>query len=112
MANTGLGELEQLVLLAVVRLGTNAYAVSVRNEIEARAGRAVSRGAVYVTLDRLARKGYLRSQMGKPTAARGGKAKRLFEVEGAGLAALQVSLGGLERMMEGVDRDMLWGTAS
>lgn len=61
MAGQSLGDLEQLVLLAVLRLGPEAYAVPVRREIEARTARSISRGAVYVTLDRLQRKGLLRS---------------------------------------------------
>jgi PadR family transcriptional regulator PadR len=83
-----LGELEQLVLLAAQRLPENAYAVSIRDEIEARAGIALSRSSVYVTLDRLDRKGYVRSWLGEPTAERGGKAKRCFEVTAAGRRAL------------------------
>ena len=71
MAPHGLGDLEQLVLLAVLRLGELAYAVSVREEIQQRTGRDVSRGAVYVTLDRMERKGYLRSRLGEPTRERG-----------------------------------------
>jgi PadR family transcriptional regulator PadR len=83
-----LGELEQLVLLAALRLAENAYAVSIRDEIDARAGIALSRSSVYVTLDRLDRKGYVRSWLGEPTAERGGKAKRCFEVTAAGRRAL------------------------
>lgn len=83
-----LGELEQLVLLATLRLPENAYAVSIRNEIESRAAIALSRSSVYVTLDRLDRKGYVRSWLGDPTPERGGKAKRCFEVTAAGRRAL------------------------
>jgi DNA-binding PadR family transcriptional regulator len=104
----GLGELEQLVLLAVLRLEDGAYAVSVRDEIERRIGRSVSRGAVYVTLDRMERKGYLRSELGEPTAERGGKAKRLFALEPPGLTALQESLGDIRRMAEGLSRKLAW----
>ncbi len=79
-----LGDLEQLVLLAVMRLGETAYAVSLRAEIAERARRDVSRRAIQVTLDRLERKGLLRSHLGDPTAERGGKAKRMFALTGAG----------------------------
>jgi DNA-binding PadR family transcriptional regulator len=83
-----LGELEQLALLAVLRLGENAYPVSIRDEIEDRTGIALGRGSVYVTLDRLDRKGYVTSWFGAPTPERGGKAKRCFEVTPAGTRAL------------------------
>lgn len=102
MGSQGLGDLEQLVLLAVMRLGDDAYAVSVRDEIRRRASRSVSRGAVYVTLDRLERKGLLTSGMGEPTPERGGKAKRLFSLEPDGVAALRASLGEIRNMTAGL----------
>lgn len=102
MASQGLGDFEQLVLLAVLRLSGDAYAVSVRDEIEARTGRTVSRGAVYVTLDRLERKGLLASELGDPTPERGGKAKRLFAVRPDGMAALRASLSEIRRMASGL----------
>jgi DNA-binding PadR family transcriptional regulator len=83
-----LGELEQLVLLAVVRQDGAGYAVSLRDEIEERTGIALGRGSVYVTLDRLHRKGYLTSRMGDPTPERGGKARRTFAITAAGRRAL------------------------
>jgi DNA-binding PadR family transcriptional regulator len=82
------GELEQLVLLGAMRLGDEAYAVSIRDQIEERTGIALSRSSVYVTLDRLDRKGYVTSWFGGPTPARGGKAKRFFRVTHAGRRAL------------------------
>jgi DNA-binding PadR family transcriptional regulator len=102
MGSPGLGDLEQLVLLAVLRLDDGAYAVSVRDEIRGRAGRSVSRGAVYVTLDRLERKGMLTSGLGEPTPERGGKAKRLFYIEADGVAALRASLGEIHSMTAGL----------
>lgn len=102
MGSQGLGDLEQLVLLAVMRLGEDAYAVSVRDEIRGRAGRSVSRGAVYVTLDRLERKGLLTSDLGEPTPERGGKAKRLFSLRPDGVAALRASLGEIRSMTTGL----------
>lgn len=102
MGSQGLGDLEQLVLLAVMRLDDDAYAVSVRDEIRRRANRSVSRGAVYVTLDRLERKGLLTSDMGEPTPERGGKAKRLFSLEPDGVAALRASLGEIRSMTAGL----------
>jgi DNA-binding PadR family transcriptional regulator len=96
-----LGEVEQLVLLAALRLGDGAYPVAVRNEIEARTGIVLSRPTVYITLDRLERKGYLESWFGEPTPERGGKAKRCFRVEAAGLRALKASMTALDRLAAG-----------
>src|SRR5215469_15458318 len=93
-----LGELEQLVLLATMRRPEDAYAVSIRDEIESRAGIALSRSSVYVTLDRLDRKGYVRSWLGAPTPERGGKAKRCFEVTEAGRRALSEAELALARL--------------
>ena len=103
-----LGDLEQLVLLAVLRLNDTAYAVSVRTEILGRAGRDVSRGAIQVTLDRLERKGLLRSRLGEPTAERGGKAKRMFTMTSAGSKALQSALDGTRAMLEGLPAGVSW----
>ncbi len=96
-----LGEVEQLVLLATLRLDRDAYPVAVRDEIEACTHIALSRATVYITLDRLERKGYLTSWFGDPTPARGGKAKRLFRVEPAGLKAVRASLQALDRLTAG-----------
>jgi PadR family transcriptional regulator PadR len=93
-----LGELEQLVMLAVMRLDENAYAVSIRDQIEARTGIDLGRGSVYVTLDRLERKGLLRSAFGEPTPERGGKAKRCFELTAAGTRALAQAEAAIARM--------------
>jgi DNA-binding PadR family transcriptional regulator len=93
-----LGELEQLVLLAVMHQGGDAYAVSIADEIEARTGIALARGSVYVALHRLDRKGYLASRMTAPTNERGGKAKRCFSLTASGAKALRVAEQTLERM--------------
>jgi DNA-binding PadR family transcriptional regulator len=93
-----LGELEQLVLLAIVRLGDDAYAVSVRDEIHARAGIDLRRSSVYVTLDRLDRKGYVRSWFGESTPERGGKSKRCFAITPAGCHALESVERAIERL--------------
>ncbi len=95
-----LGELEQLVLLAVMTQPTDAYAVSIRDEIEERTAIALARGSVYVTLDRLDRKGYVTSWMGEPTAERGGKAKRCFRITAAGRRALAAAESALARMRD------------
>lgn len=112
MSGQGLGDLERLALLAVLRLRDEAYAVSVRREIEENTGRQASRGAVFVTLDRLERKGYLRSHMSAPTPERGGKAKRMFQVQSGGIEALAVSLNEIRDMSLGLDVEGLpeWAT--
>ena len=96
------GEFEQLVLLAVLRLGDDAYAVPVRREIEERAGRPPARGAVYVTLERLEEKGYLESWLGEPVAERGGRPRRYYRVRPAGVRALEESWTALRRMWQGL----------
>ena len=97
-----LGEFEQMVLLAVLRAGDEAYAVPIREAIERRTGRNVSRGALYITLDRLEEKGYLRSRLGGATAERGGRPKRFYRVQPSGVAALEASREALERMWKGL----------
>ena len=99
-----LGSLEYIVLLAVVRLGADAYGMTVRREIEARIGRNLSIGAVYATLDRLESKGLVSSSVGAPTAARGGRAKRHFRIEAAGQRALELSEDAIRRMNAGLKR--------
>lgn len=83
-----LGSLEHIVLLAVMRLGSNAYGMTVRREIEETTGRDISIGAVYATLGRLESKGFVRSYTGEPTAERGGRAKRYFRMTAEGKGAL------------------------
>jgi PadR family transcriptional regulator, regulatory protein PadR len=98
-----LGEFEQLVLLAILRLKESAYAVTIRQEIEERTGRAISRGAIYITLDRLEKKGYLVSRLADATAERGGRSKRYYEVTPVGAAALRQSWSSLRKMWEGLE---------
>jgi DNA-binding PadR family transcriptional regulator len=100
-----LGSLEQIVLLAVLRLGQNAYGVTVRQEIERRTGRDISIGAVYATLERLQAKGYVSSAVGEPTAERGGRAKRFFQIEVNGKRALYVSHQAVRKMAAGLEND-------
>jgi PadR family transcriptional regulator PadR len=103
-----LGSLEQIVLIALVRLGANAYGMTVRREIEERTGRALSIGAVYATLERLQTKGHVRSFVGEPTAERGGRAKRLFRIEAEGQRALGTTQETMRKMTAGLKRR--WGT--
>lgn len=98
-----IGDLETLILLAVLRLGEDAYGVSVRDEIEARTGRRLTRGAIYTALRRLERKGFVASRLGEPTPARGGRAKRFLRITDSGLAELRATTRELDRMRSGVD---------
>ena len=97
-----LGEFEQIVLLAVVRLKENAYGVPIREEIESRTGRHVSVGALYSTLDRLEAKGYVHSWFADATPQRGGRSKRYFQLQPEGSEALTRSKSVLDRMWHGV----------
>lgn len=97
-----LGGFEQLVLLALAHLGDNAYGVTIRQEIAARTGRDVNIGAVYATLDRLETKGLTRSRTGEPTALRGGRSKRYFELTAEGASALEESVRAFESMTHGL----------
>jgi PadR family transcriptional regulator PadR len=97
-----LGEFEQIILLALLRLGPHAYGMAVRREIEERTGRSVSIGAVYATLERLENKGYVSTFTGEPTAQRGGRAKRFFRIESSGEHALQESQEVIRKMMAGL----------
>ena len=98
-----LGEFELLVLLACLRLGDDeAYAVSIVDDIRTRTGRSLHRAAVYVTIQRLEAKGLISTRLGRPTAERGGKARRLVHVEAAGKAAVRASRDAFQRMWTGL----------
>ena len=100
-----LGELEQVVLLALARLEDQAYGMSVRQEIERLTARDVSIGALYSALDRLERKGFVSSRMGAPTRERGGRAKRFFRLEAPGASALRRAREMYNRLWEGLELD-------
>ncbi|MEQ9299188.1 MAG: helix-turn-helix transcriptional regulator [Cyclobacteriaceae bacterium] len=91
MKGTYLGEFEELVLLTVASLGSEAYAVSVKAEVESNAERKVNISAIHSALYRLEDKGFLTSEFGEATQKRGGKPKRFFKVTSAGFVALQQS---------------------
>ncbi len=91
MKNKGLGEFEELVLLAVCILGEEAYGISVKQEVEKHSGRSILLGAVHITLYRLQDKGLLRSVMGGATGQRGGRRKRLFTITDAGMQQLRAA---------------------
>lgn len=98
-----LGEFEELVLIAVHRLGDRAYGVRIRQVIEEVGGRFTSIGAVYATLDRLEQKGFVSSRQGEATAERGGRAKRFFKIEAPGMRVLRESQQVRQRMLKGLD---------
>jgi PadR family transcriptional regulator len=98
-----LGEFEQVVLLAILRLGDDAYAVTVRDEILRCTGRDVSRGSIYITLDRLETKGYLKSRLADPTPERGGRAKRYYTLRPRAVEALRESRRALVALWRGLD---------
>src|SRR6185436_13469406 len=97
-----LGEFEPLILLAILRLKENAYGVPIRRELESCAGRTAAIGAVYATLDRLELKGLVSSHVADPTAERGGRAKRYFQVRPEGVLALKKSQQAVRNMMKGL----------
>jgi DNA-binding PadR family transcriptional regulator len=95
-------ETEQLVLLALARLGESAYGVTVRAEIQGKGGRAISIAAVYNALDRLEHRGCARSWYSEPVAERGGRARKHFSLTAAGAQALRESRHVMDRMWDGV----------
>jgi PadR family transcriptional regulator PadR len=97
-----LGEFEQLILLALARLGDDAYGVTVRQTLIERAGRRASFGAIYSTLRRLEQKGLVRSTYGNPEPVRGGRAKKHVALTARGRAALRQTHAALLRMAAGV----------
>jgi len=103
MSHQGLGEFEQLVLLAIAHLDGDAYGIPIVDEIERRTGRSVARAAVYVTLRRLEEKGLVSSRMSDPTPERGGKGRRYVKLEPEGARALREARRASERMWQGLD---------
>lgn len=106
MPDIYLGELEQIVLLAVMRLGDDAYAVPILDQIEEQTGRKIARGALYTALDRLEAKGCLRSRLGEPLPERGGRARRFFTVTPAAVRALKDSRLALMRLWRGLESQL------
>lgn len=98
-----LGEFEMKVMMALLRLGANAYGMTIRREISERTGRDVSIGAIYATLDRMERKGYVSSHKGEATPERGNRAKRYFKIEAPGKRVLDASWNALDNMREGLN---------
>ena len=98
-----LGEFEQLVMFAVLRLDDDAYGASVRDELKGRAGRDVSPGAIFTTLERLEGRGLVTSRYGEPTPERGGRRKRYYRLSADGRRALARSLDTVKRMARGLE---------
>lgn len=99
----GVGALERLVLMAVLRLGDEAYGQSIREELHERAGRRIGPGTIYPTLDRLESKGLLTSRLGEPTPERGGRAKRYFTPTEAGIEELRRGWREITRLARGFE---------
>jgi PadR family transcriptional regulator, regulatory protein PadR len=98
-----LGEFEQLLLLTVLRLGSEAYGADIARDLDERAGRSVSRGALYTSLDRLEGKGLVGWKAASGTPARNGLPRRAYAVTPAGVAALRASRDTLHRMWRGLE---------
>jgi PadR family transcriptional regulator PadR len=99
-----LGELEQLILLAILQLGDDAYGVTIRAVLADRADRRLAPGALYTALERMQRKGLITSRMGDPTPQRGGRAKRYVSVTAAGIEALTRAQRAYQRLLDGLDK--------
>lgn len=97
-----LGEFEHIVLLAILRLGSDAYGMRMRTTINDLINRDVSIGALYATLERLEKKKFVKSRLGEATAERGGRAKRYFELTSLGKNALTRTRSNLETMWRGI----------
>lgn len=98
MRRDNLGEMELMVLLAVVRLGDNAYGVPISKELLILAKREASVGSIYAALDRLESKGFVSSSLGDPTPERGGRAKRYFRVTRSGVRAVRMTRAALTNL--------------
>jgi PadR family transcriptional regulator, regulatory protein PadR len=99
---SNLGDFELMVMLALMRLGDAAYGVPISREIELQSGREVALGSVYATLERLEGRGLVSSYLGKPTAERGGKAKRYFRVTSNGLRKVRETRQALIKLWHGL----------
>jgi len=101
-----LGEFEQLVLLSLLHLGSDAYGAAIREEIERRTGREVFVGAVYTALSRLEKAGHVSSEVGEPTPERGGRRKKFYRLERSGERALARSWDAYRGMTDGIEAEL------
>lgn len=102
-SRTSLGELELVILMALMRLGDGAYGAAIRTEIRDAAQRDVSPGAIYATLERLEARGLVRSYVGEPTGERGGRARRHFEMQKAGIVEVRRAWGQYATLARGIE---------
>jgi len=100
------GEFELLVLLAILRLGSDAYGVTILEELERETSRSLTLGSVYKTLRRLEDKGWVATRVAPPTRERGGRRKKLYDLTPGGLEAARRTLGDLRRMARGFEPEM------
>ena len=98
-----LGELEHLLLLAILQCGEDAYTVPIRQVLAERSQRRISRGALYTSLDRLEAKGLVTSRLGEPLAVRGGRSRRYFSVSVTGLEAIRAARLAVANLSAGLD---------
>ncbi|HET9834123.1 MAG TPA: PadR family transcriptional regulator [Vicinamibacterales bacterium] len=101
-APTALGTNDLMILLALMRLGDDAYGVPIAREIEATVGRPVALASVYATLERLVERGLVESELGEPTAERGGRAKKYFRITGKGLREVRSAKQSLVKLWKGL----------
>lgn len=101
-----LGEFEYIVMLSLLRMGDDAYGMTIRQDIEERTKRPTAVGAVYAALDRLEEKGYLKSREGETTRGRGSRSKTYFKVTSAGVRALRETRAVFRRMERGAERQL------
>ncbi len=102
MGDASLSDTELLILLALIRLEPEAYGVPIAREIEERCKRNLALGSVYAILERLEKKGLVKSELGEATAERGGRAKRFFRITAKGLRETRAMRQSLIRMWDGV----------
>ena len=103
MSHDILGGFQQLVMLAVLRLGDDAYGAQIQLELDETAGHSVSISTVYVTMERLERKGLVASWLADPTPVRGGRSKRFYQLTDQGVVALQRARDALDKMWDGLE---------
>jgi PadR family transcriptional regulator PadR len=108
-SRSSLGELEFVILLGLMRAGEGAHGAAIREEIARTTGREITPGAIYPTLDRLERRGLVRSYMGEPVAERGGRAKRHFVLLKPGLDEARRTWNQYAQLATGLDRALLKG---
>src|SRR2546422_8167031 len=102
MKQRDIGNFELMVMLALIRLGDNAYGVPISQEIEKRSGREVAIGSVYAALERLEDKGFVVSELGEATPERGGRAKRYFRMTGKGIKEVRETQRALMKLWQGL----------